>query len=127
MAAVTPLRDSAPSVNGAIALRIYGTGAANTDATLTTAVVPQGSTWEVQYASVTYSGSPTQAGVTFGIDSGLGSGYDATFSTGSANAKTTVYTPNQLMVLLPGDAFVITALAGGSGQTAAIVLVVKQR
>jgi hypothetical protein len=127
MAAVTPIADGAPSVLGASVRRFHGTGGSNADATLTTPTVPQGSTWEVQYATAAYSGSPTQAGVTFGIVSGLGSGYDCTLSTGSANTKLTAYTPGQLIVLLPGDALVVTALAGGSGQTAAIVVVVKQR
>lgn len=123
MAVVTPSSKQYNTKNGN-ALVYYGTGAANTDATMTTDVVADRS-YRVSYASAAYSGSPTQAGVTFGIDSGLGSGYDATITTGSANAKYSAYTPSGDVILGVGDAFTITALAGGSGQTAAIVVVLE--
>lgn len=123
MAAVTVSKKQYKTRNGN-ALVFYGTGAANTDATLTTDVIAE-HTYRVSYSSAAYSGSPTQAGVTFGIDSGLGAGYDATISTGSANVKYSAYTPSGNVILGTGDAFTITALAGGSGQTAAIVVVLE--
>ena len=122
MAAVTVLKKQYKTKNGN-ALVYYGTGSSNTDATLTTDVVVERS-YRVSYSSATYSGSPTQAGVTFGIDSGLGSGYDATITTGSANAKYSAYAPSGNVILGVGDALVVTALAGGA-MTAAIVVVLE--
>lgn len=107
------------------ALVFYGTGGANADATLTTDAITGDHSYRVSFATATYSGSPTQAGVTFGIDSGLGAGYDATISTGSANVKHTALTPSGDIILGNGDAFTMTALAGGSGQTAALVVVLE--
>jgi hypothetical protein len=122
MAAVTVLKKQYKTGHGN-ALVYYGTGASNTDATLTTDAVAEHS-YRVSYASATYSGAATQAGVTFGIDSGLGSGYDATVTTGSANVRYSAYTPSGNVILGVGDAFTVTALAGGA-VTAAIVVVLE--
>lgn len=127
MAAVTVLKKQYPitstSKNAGNALVFYGTGAANTDATLTTDAIGSDHSYRVSYSAATYSGSPTQTGVTHGIDSGLGAGYDVTVTTSSSNAKYSAYTPSVDLILGPGDAWTVTALAGGSGQTAAIVVV----
>lgn len=123
MAAVTVAVESFHTKNG-IGYRYSGTGASNTDATLTTTAVAKHKSYRVSYGNAVYSGAATQAGVTFRIDSALGSSFDTTLSTGSANVVNTAYTPSGDVVLLPGDAFVITALAGGS-VTAAITVVLE--
>lgn len=129
MAAVTPSLVQYPflgfgSKNTGNILVYYGTGASNTIAALTTTAVSKDHSYRLSYASATYSGAATQAGVTFGIDSGLGSGYDCTLTTGSANVVNTVYTPSGDIILGPGDAFLVTAPAGGS-VTCAIVVVLE--
>lgn len=122
MAAVVPTVLQAKTLHGN-AFVFYGTGASNTIAALTTSVMVERS-YRVSYASATYSGAATQAGVTFGIDSVLGAGYDSTLTTGSANALNTPYAPSGDIVLIPGDAFVVTAPAGGS-VTCAIIVVLQ--
>lgn len=100
----------------------YGTSAANTDGTLSAVMtVPS----VLLAVFVVYSGSPTQAGVTTVLNSNLGVGYDDTFNTGSANLKTTNYLPSVPVPLQVGDAIDVTALAGGSGQTAAIQIITQ--
>ncbi len=126
MAAVTPTTDRANvSRSGGAAVRYYGTGASNTDATLTTTAVAEHHKQKLSYVSVNYSGAATQSGVTTGITSGISSGYSLTLNTGSSNAQTTVYVPSTPIWIFPGDSWVITALAGGS-VTAAIVVVVEE-
>lgn len=103
----------------------YGTSASNQADTLTTPAVGKNKQQRVLYTTCAYSGSPTQAGVTTAIDSGLGSGYDATVNTGSANLKYTAYAPTRLELGFD-DALIVSAPAGGSGQTAAIVVAVLE-
>ena len=125
MAAVTP-SEVRGARSGKTILTYYGAGAANTDATLTTTAVPKHKTQRVLWASAVYSGSVTQTGVTFTIDSGLGSGYDTLLTTGTGNAQTSVYLPDGDIMLQPGDALAITALAGGAGDVASIQVVLEQ-
>lgn len=96
--------------------------AANTAMTTTT---PTGVACRVLYSTVAYSAAPTQAGVTHILDSGVDAAYDATISTGTANAQYTVFQPTADFALAGTDAFKVTAPAGGAGITAAIVIVVE--
>lgn len=124
MAAVTP-SELRGNRDGKAIITYYGTGASNTDATLTTTAVVAHKTQRVLWASAVYSGSATQTGVTFTIDSARGSGYDTLLTTGSADARTSVYLPDGEILLQPGDSLAVTALAGGA-VTAAIQVVVEQ-
>ncbi len=125
MAAVTVSSNGESALHGRV-LRFYGTGAADTIASLTTPVVPVGSVYRLAYAYAAYSDTPVQAGVTVGIDSSIGATYDDTFTTGSANAKFTTYVPtDESFYLLPGDAVVVTAPAAGGVITCALVVVIK--
>lgn len=125
MAAVTPSTNGETAGGGPV-LRFYATGAADTDATLTTAVVPNGKVYRLAYVYVAYSAAPTQTGVTIGIDSGISAAYDNTFTTGSANAQFTTYIPtDESFYLLPGDAVTVTAPQAGGVITASIVVVCK--
>jgi len=97
-------------------------GSANTELSVTT---PTGAHSRVLYTTTAYSAAPTQAGVTHVLDSGVGAAYDSTWSTGTANAQFTVFQPTAKLVLDNGDAFKVTAPAGGVGITAAVVIVVE--
>jgi len=92
------------------------------DTQLDAAFVADGNPYRLVSVSVTYSATPTQAGVTTALDSGAGSGYDTTLNTGSANAQYTTYTPAGDFVLGAGDGLAVTAPAGGSGITASVAI-----
>lgn len=94
------------------------TGSANTLLTSSVALNVPG---RVVLVTVAYSAAPTQAGVTTTLDSGAGAGYDTTLNTGSANARYTVYAPENL-VLGDDDALSVAAPAGGVGITASIAV-----
>lgn len=96
--------------------RYHETGSANT---LLTMAVNPGVPFRVLDALASYSATPTQAGVTFTLDSGAGAGYDGTLSTGSANTRYTAYQPTRL-TLAGDDALNIAAPAGGGVITASI-------
>lgn len=96
--------------------RYVETSAANTALTMS---VNPGVPFRVLDALTSYSASPTQAGVAHALDSGAGTGYDGTLSTGSANARYTAYQPTRLS-LAGDDAFTIAAPAGGGVITSSI-------
>lgn len=121
MAAITPTNEVAD--NRAGSLRSYGTGTANQTDTLTNPT--QGQVTKLRYVTVAYSAAPTQTGVIVALDSGAGGGYDATLFTGSANARYTVFVPDQDFPLFEGDAIVVTAPAAGGVITASIVIVTE--
>ena len=103
--------------------RSSGASAADTEATLTTT---RGVPCLLKRVHVHYSAAPTQAGVTAGVDSGLGSNYDHILDTGSANAQDTVYNPEgDGDILSPGDEVVVVAPAGGGGITAYIQVITE--
>ncbi len=82
---------------------------------------PVGKRRRFLYATVKYSASPTQSGVTFELDSGQGADWDALLDTGSANAQTTVLVPNnQNFILGDDDIIKVTAPAAGGVITSAI-------
>ena len=66
-----------------------------------------------------YSAAPTQAGVTFAIDSGAGALFDHLISTGTANAQHSLLLASALFIG-DDDAFPIVAPAGGVGITASV-------
>lgn len=101
--------------------RYVETSAANTALTMS---VNPGVPFRVLDATTAYSAAPTQAGVSHAIDSGAGAGYDATLSTGSANARYTAYQPTRL-TLADNDAFTVTAPAGGGVITSAISVYIE--
>lgn len=126
MAAITVSSERGKSNRaGGAGIRYYGTGTSNQADTLTSTVVAEHHRQRLSYVTCAYSGSPTQAGVTVSVDSGLGSGYDVLLTTGTANARYTVYIPDSDLWLMPGDAIVVAAPAGGS-VTAAITIVVDE-
>lgn len=126
MAAVTPtVKRYKTNRAGETLIVYYGTSAANQADTMTTTVVGSGKRQQLLYANATYSGSPTQAGVTTTIDSGFGSGYDTIINTGSANAKHSSYQPSA-MHIGDGDAWVVSVPAGGSSQTVGMVVAVLE-
>ena len=98
--------------------RSSGAGAADTEATLTTT---RGVPCLLKRVHVHYSGAVTQAGVTVGVDSGLGTNYDHLLHTGAADVVDTVYNPEGDGDLLsPGDEVVVVAPAGGATDVAYI-------
>lgn len=111
---------------GGQVVRYYGTGTANQADTLTSTAIASGKRQKLSYVTCAYSAAPTQAGVAISIDSQLGAGYDATLTTGTANARYTVYLPNADLWLDEGDALLVSAPAGGSGITATIVIAVEE-
>jgi hypothetical protein len=126
MAAVTVTEERVNVGGGRQVVRYSGTGAANTDATLTTTAVPKHKTQKLAYAVGNYGSAVTQTGVTMAIDNVLGSAFDFTFFTGTADTAANVYVPDRDIYLLPGDAFAVTCLAGGSGDIASLQVVVEE-
>lgn len=126
MATTVTVSETRGARDGKAIITYYGVGGSNDDSTLTTTAVPKHKTQRLLWASCVYNGAVTQAGVTFTIDSGLGSGYDTLLTTGSANVVTTVYAPDGDVVLQPGDALAVVALAGGVGDIASIQVVMEQ-
>lgn len=131
MAAITPTVAREPRPGGLHVLRYTGTGVANQADALNTGTAPAaavhglGGVRRVVYAACTYSASPTQAGVTFSIDSGAGTGFDTTLSTGSANAQYNVYSPDEEILLFSDDEFLVSAPAAGGVITASIIVVLE--
>lgn len=105
-------------------VRATGTGEANTEASLL--ANPKGTVSRIVYATAVYSASPTEAGVTFTIDDGVDAGFDATLSTGSANTQTNLYSPDEEVVIFPGDVFDVSAPAGGAGITCSLKAVFEE-
>jgi len=105
--------------------RTYGTGEANTSYSLST---PIGRKLLVHQVLVSYSGAPTQAGVTVNLDSGLGAGYDGVLLTGDANARYTIFPTNLLkpFIVMEDDVLTITAPAGGGVLTASITILAEE-
>lgn len=101
--------------------RYAETSGANSALTMT---VNPGAPFRVLDGTASYSGSPTQTGVVFAIDSGAGAGYDATLSTGSANTRYTAYQPTRL-TLAGDDAFTVTAPAGGGSLTSSVSVYIE--
>lgn len=121
MAVITPTNEVGTGYKALT--RTYGTSAAASSDTLTS---PSTGRRRLKYVTVAYSGTPTQAGVTISIDSGLGAGYDCVLTTGSANARYTVYVPAEdVVTLLDGDAVLVSAPSGGGALTSAIVIVTE--
>jgi hypothetical protein len=125
MAAITATLKEAPKPSGKV-IRYSGSGTANQSDTLSSAVCPEGAVQRLVCTICHYSGAVTQAGVTTSIDSGLGASFDATLNTGTANAQDTVYSPDEEIFLLPGDAIIVAAPQGGAGDIANIVIVLEQ-
>lgn len=75
--------------------------------------------------TVAYSAAPTQAGITTTLN--IGSGYDVTLSTGTANTRYYVFIPDADLPLLQEDRITVAAPAGGSGITASVTVVTEAR
>lgn len=99
--------------------RLSEASAADTAKSLST---PVGKVRRLIFASVRYSAAPTQAGVTFNLDSGAGAAYDAILSTGSANALTSVFIPPHDFIIADDDIIKVTAPGGGGVITSQIVI-----
>lgn len=120
MAAITPATVVAGSYRPVTTT--YGESGANADGTLSAVMTAPSKLLAVL---VVYSNTPTQAGVTTVLTSNLGSAYDATLDTGSANAQLTAYLPSVPVPLQAGDSVDVTAPAGGVGLTAAIQIITE--
>lgn len=121
MAVITPTTDYAAGYHRLE--RTYGTSGAASADTLTS---PTAELRRLKYVTVAYSGSPTQAGVTVEIDSGLGAGYDSTLLTGAANARYSAFVPAEnVIMILDGDAIRVSVPSGGGALTASIVIVLE--
>lgn len=99
------------------------TGAANTALTVT--MINPDRPFRLTTVTISYSAAPTQAGTTVTLDSGAGAGYDATLSTGTANARYTVYVPTTDLMLGDDDVIVVAAPAGGVGITASVAIYIE--
>ena len=83
---------------------------------------PTGKSRRLIFATVKYSASPTQSGVTFDLDSGAGAAYDANLNTGSSNAQSSVFIPSDDLIICDDDVIKVTAPAGGAGITSQITI-----
>ena len=102
--------------------KLTNQSAANTALTLAT---PTGKRRRVLYATVKYSATPVQTGVTFEIDNGVGVAFDAVLSTGAANARTTTFFPSSRLELPDDDTLKVIAPAAGGAITSAISIVTE--
>ena len=93
--------------------KYYGTGTANQTDTLTSTVVAAHRVHRLVAVSVVYSAAPTQTGVTIAVDSGTATAHDVTLHTGTANTRYTYFIPDEDILLLEGDAVLVTAPAAG--------------
>lgn len=101
-------------------IRTVGTSAANTAKTVSTPDI--GGAQQLLYYTVRYSAAPTQTGVIGTLNSGAGAGYDAPLNTGSANAQTTVYLPDGVVILAPDDVLDVLAPAAGGVITSSVAI-----
>ena len=69
---------------------------------------------------VAYSAAPTQAGISVTLNSGAGAGYDTLIASGAANARYTVYVPDEEILLKEDDVVDVLAPAGGGVITSSI-------
>lgn len=99
--------------------RFSAASAANTALTASTDAVRARRLLSV---TVKYSAAPTQTGATVTLNSGAGAAYDAVLNTGSANAETTVYVPDGVVIIATGDAIDVLAPAGGGVITSAVTI-----
>ena len=125
MAAITPVKTSFVLARGNSYERFSGTGTANQSDTLTSVAPGKGYGQKIKYVTVSYSAAPTQTGVTIVLDSGLGSAFDTTMFTGSADARYTFWVPDDEIPLHGDDAIIVTAPAAGGSITASIVIVLE--
>lgn len=125
MAAIT-VTDKPSRSRGGIVHYFYGTGTSNQADTLTSTAVPEHRSQQLCFITVKYSGSPTYTGtaLTVEVDSGIGSGYDTTLTSGTDNGQSFSYIPTGEVILGSGDAIRVSAPAGGA-VTAAIVICTK--
>lgn len=104
-------------------IKLSDTSAGNTALTVTS---PLGRPVRFIAGWVRYSATPVQTGVTFNVDSGLGTAYDGILATGGANALVTALASLPDCVIDETDAFAITAPAAGGVITSSIVLIVEE-
>ena len=103
--------------------KTVGTSAANTAVTVS---LPGGKRKIVHNVFVSYSGAPTQAGVTVKYKSGTGAAYDTVVLTGSANAQNTILPLDSRIVLDEKDGIEVTAPAGGGALTASVTIISQE-
>ena len=99
--------------------KLTNKSAANTALSVST---PTGKRRRFLYATVKYSASPTQTGVTVEIDNGVAADYDTILNTGSANLQNNIYIPGDKIELCDDDAIKVTAPAAGGAITSAIAI-----
>lgn len=78
--------------------------------------------YRLLHVMCSYSASPTQAGVTTTINSGLGSVFDVLLNTGSSDTQVTVYQPTLPITLRTTDVLDVAAPAGGGVITSSVVI-----
>lgn len=125
MAAITPTEKGGVHDSG-VTRRFTGTSTANQADTMTSPTCPERAAQKLLFVAVGYSAAPTQTGVTVELDSGAGAAFDATLSTGAANAQDTVYIPDHEVWIVPGDAIRVSAPAGGGGITSNVSIYLDQ-
>lgn len=101
------------------------------NAALNAVLAAPGANWRLVFASVSYSGAPTQAGATIKLDSGAGEAFDTVIRTGAANEQYTNFpdvtegpgTPD--LTFGADDGLEIAAPAGGLGVAAAVAIYIE--
>ena len=104
--------------------RFIETGSSNTQ--LVSTLPAPGQPYRLISVIVAYSNTPTQTGVVTSLDSGAGSGYDATLNTGAANARYTVFQGTNDLIFGGDDAILVTCPAGGAGITASVSIYIEK-
>lgn len=98
------------------------TNVSATDTALTVSSPATGPVRRLLKIAVNYSATPVQAGVTVVLNSGVDAAFDELLATGTANAKNTVYIPDERLLIDPADALDVIAPAGGGVITSAITI-----
>lgn len=98
-------------------VRTIGESGANAALAVST---PSGIVCRLLFVLVKYSLVPVQGGVTVTFNSGAGSAFDTLLATASANARNTVYIPDDEILMLEDDVIDVLAPAGGGTITSAV-------
>lgn len=99
-----------------VSLKIFA-GATSGANGIGTASTTAGKKYRLIQVCTAYSGSPTQAGVTVTLNSGLGGGFDTVLNVGTANARYTTFIPSSELIFGPEDTIDVSAPAGGGSLT----------
>lgn len=114
-----PLLTTRTSFKDKVLERTSNKSAANTALTVSSPAAPVKRLLKV---TIKYSDTPVQSGAIVTLNSGISSDFDVPLATGSANAQSTVYIPDEKILLAVDDVIDVFAPAGGGVITSATAI-----